>query len=610
MRKNFIILLTALIISIIFSIPHIIMLHKLGASYNPMSIAGVNALSIDETYYASNIQDVADEHYIVRNSQLKEYKERVNQFDTLPFLILGGMEYFFGSAKAVNIVADFIFPPIIFLFSFLLLRLMKVRFNLALLGGISLLILSELVSLIPPVSFYNLKEIADYFLSYQSGIRPLEFSKLYTPELTFVFLSTAMYFFYRAIYKKDTKFFILAGVFGGLLFYTYIYYSIFFAAAAAVLFAFFLMKRDFATVKKIFITALLVGLIAVPYFANMYQFNALPNHQELMLRVETEFGRGIKWLATFKYLAFLGFGYLIVKKKDLPFIFFASLLIGGMLCLNMQLVLGYNVQSWHWLKRAVDPISILFLAYLAEQYLVSNTRIPKLANEKIWNGLVAAGLIFVISFGFYTQINSALNSYKSFSISDKTIELFDWLNENTEKDSVIMAASIETNSLIPVYTHNNVYLPNAILTSIPTDEIIDRILFTYSTFGIPSSDLYNKLNQNNSVSGYFAAVKNRENVSREEFETKFFINYFFHSQYYYSESKRPLQQDAVPAGINGNYIPDNVKQKIISKYSSDNFAKYDFDYVLVGPYERHAGSMKQGFKKVFSNSEYELYVRM
>ncbi len=91
-------------------------------------------------------------------------------------------------------------------------------------------------------------------------------------------------------------------------------------------------------------------------------------------------------------------------------------------------------------------------------------------------------IFLVLSFGI--QLSFSRKAFSAYTLTDEKIRAFNWLNENTPKDSVVGALGLETNTLIPVYTHNNVFLPNGGVTLAPTKEITKRIYIIYKLFGI------------------------------------------------------------------------------------------------------------------------------
>lgn len=75
-----------------------------------------------------------------------------------------------------------------------------------------------------------------------------------------------------------------------------------------------------------------------------------------------------------------------------------------------------------------------------------------------------------------TQSRYALSTYPVARLSDDFSSAFAWLNRHTKVDDVVLTASLEMNCLLPAYTHNDLFIPNAFLTLTPTAEILDRFL--------------------------------------------------------------------------------------------------------------------------------------
>ena len=71
-----------------------------------------------------------------------------------------------------------------------------------------------------------------------------------------------------------------------------------------------------------------------------------------------------------------------------------------------------------------------------------------------------------------------------------------WLNEHTEKESVVLGSPDHTsiNSIIPIYTHNNVYVTfhSQFYTMPPLFEIQDRLYNTMYFMGITSREEFDR----------------------------------------------------------------------------------------------------------------------
>ncbi len=73
--------------------------------------------------------------------------------------------------------------------------------------------------------------------------------------------------------------------------------------------------------------------------------------------------------------------------------------------------------------------------------------------------------------------------------------LFDWLNSQTNLDDVVLASERDINDLIPVFTHNLVFVPNGERTSASDTEIERRFLTAMRLLQRPEADVHALLAQ-------------------------------------------------------------------------------------------------------------------
>jgi hypothetical protein len=67
--------------------------------------------------------------------------------------------------------------------------------------------------------------------------------------------------------------------------------------------------------------------------------------------------------------------------------------------------------------------------------------------------------------------------------------LFDWLNRQTHLDDVVLASDRRVNELIPVFTHNLLFVPNGERTSANDAEIERRFLIAMRLLQHPETDV-------------------------------------------------------------------------------------------------------------------------
>ena len=269
----------------------------------------------------------------------------------------------------------------------------------------------------------------------------------------------------------NRTFYILSTLNFGLLFYIYPFYWTFYSVflSALILTYFFkdrLLSKQFL---KILIGGLLIGSV---YFYITFLASQLPEYQETMTRLQLVFSHSpseAKSLAlSLAVLILTGALYRFKKiKMNKEVLFFIAGITSVLIVTNQNIITGLKLESGHYRMLAV------FFATFAVFHLLGQV---KLLNSKVLKLL----LVFLIgtfstyaTYG-YVKRSSAISEQDIYR--QKYAAVFDWLNENTLKDSVVYANE-ELSGLIPVYAHNNVfYARNANLFIISDKEVEERFI--------------------------------------------------------------------------------------------------------------------------------------
>ncbi|MBI5061119.1 MAG: hypothetical protein HZB67_02295 [Candidatus Aenigmarchaeota archaeon] len=625
-KKNYKILLIAALVGIIFGLPHILSPMLRGDDlYRPLATVNINGFIVDEVHLASNVRDVYDGHLIVSDSQLYENKNTTNiASQPLPYLVLGLFTHLTGSVTNTYIIGDFLFPAIIFLLVYFFLMLLTKNQVISMFGGGFILFFEDWIRWLIPTN----PEILSGFLSkFSTDIYvPISyFSRLPFMQYAFIEFMVAIIFLYLAIKEGKKLYILLAGITAGLLFYSYFYYWTFFFASLFVIGLVFLATKQYKITKNMLMILIIALLISIPFWVNFVQFRAQPGYEDLTTRTGLEYGRFFKLETNLKLLLFFGLYLLLIRKRDLPFYFLTGLFLTGMVIINMQLVTGFTLQSYHWISVAIDPIIVLMTCYLIYQMLVYKHKfniINRIFNpiKKHYKIILALLLVFFFFHGVYYNTVLSLNTYKHQTIDESKLEALDWLNKNTKTDDVVLSASIESTDLIPVYTGDNTFLPNAQFTTATTDEILDRVLIAYKIYNVSPSYLELMMAQDNLLEDEYHPQIYGSHVPEDVFmyeRAEWNFAYFY---YKYRPSERNKANITYPAKFNGKesffYIPEDVRTSIMQKYlsytnTSALFTKYRIDYVYCGPYERNISNMDlssyKNLVEVWKNDNVTIY---
>lgn len=410
----------------------------------------------DELFYMARIKDVVDGHPFLGNAYLLEHKDQLSQQLFLPeFLLAQPLKLLNFDIVQGRILYSFILPAIAFILTY-------VAFYL-----------------IYPSRFWT--SIFTTFLFF--GLYLFKFTRPVIPQFVFLFWLTQFIFLWLLVKDKyddimiyhriSKRWVLLLNVFNfGLLFYLYPFYWIFYVVFLAVLtFVYFFKDKLFSKqFLKILIGGLLIGSF---YFYLNFLASRLPEYQETLTRLQLVYSRSPSEIKTVlpTLLVLILFGILYhfkFIKINKEILFFISGIISILLVTNQNILTGQKFEFGHYRMLAV------FFLVFGIYYLWSI--IFKLLNFKL-KFFVISLIITFSAYGTYGYTQMV------FKVSEQNIYIqrygvvFDWLNKNTPKDSVVYANE-EISELIPVYASNNVFYSRYANLFIMTDEEVEeRFIF-------------------------------------------------------------------------------------------------------------------------------------
>lgn len=466
-KKHWSALALALILGVLMVLPFFYFKAKLGSDFR-----GIWPVAIDdESFYLARIRDVIDGHPFLSNAYLVEHKDGLpQQLFLAEYLLAQPLKFFKIDINTGHLIYNFLFPAVAFLLTYVALFMISR----------SCLLAAALSSFL----FFGL-----YLTSF---IRPI------SPQFNFIFWLTQFILLWllinsqnnpnQRIYPNSTdkirnvRMFIRRfGLLGanalnfGLLFYIYPHYWVFYFIFFGLLAAFYFWKEKMIFYNILFITG--GGLIlAIPYFYLNYLASRLPYYIETLTRLQmiyTRFPSGIR-IVLWSTLGLAVFGWFLRRKIisfDAKTIFFISAVLSSVIAVNQHLITGRNFEfSNHY------DMGAMFFAVFAFAYLWSQIK-DKLKTKYMRAVLFAVVLLTVFSglYGYLASIPSIIENENLF-YRQNYAPIFDWLNKNTAKDSVVYT-NRDLSRLIPVYTANNVfYVREANLFFISDEEVLDRFI--------------------------------------------------------------------------------------------------------------------------------------
>ena len=204
----------------------------------------------------------------------------------------------------------------------------------------------------------------------------------------------------------------------------------------------------------------------------------LPFYEQSIYRlgmINTHFPSGIKIIFLFivaLILFAIAYKKKIIKINELSILLISNIM-AAVICVNQHVITGKNLEfsSHYW---DVSIFSFVFLIfYLLAKFL------QKTSFKIYQNKIAIILLVLVLVFAFVHQKNQILSDAhpKEQEIYwQQYMPLFEWLNQNSNKESVVYANS-DLSNLIPVYTRNNIYYNRfANLFFISDQEVQERFI--------------------------------------------------------------------------------------------------------------------------------------
>lgn len=342
------ILILSVTVGLLFGWPHLLIptlqrVHGLEGQYTPLYFDGANAVVIDElTRYAAKTRDVYDGHLWVDEAFAHEHRGAPSPYETLPHVLLGLATHLTGSVALTYALAGFLFPPVIFVLIVVFVRRLTGSKAIGIMAGSGVLFGYQVLDYMPPTSRSDLVGIVYTLFYYRNGTRQLEFSRLIHPEMTFIFMLGAIIALYVAVETEQRAKFVLAGVLGASLFYSFPHYAIYFGIVLGLLVLRYLWRGERLKATWLLLAGGLTVLLALPYLVGLIRFLGLPNSEAILERAMIKSVPGVPLIQA-KCLALIAIGFVLVREKDETFWFVNLVLVAGVICLSLQGLAGRDI---------------------------------------------------------------------------------------------------------------------------------------------------------------------------------------------------------------------------------------------------------------------------
>ncbi len=442
LHKNLLAIIIAFFVGLVTVMPQLMLIKDLGKDYKGIIATGTDA----EEYYDGRIAEAYDGKFKISNHDLYEYKNKPYVQPAFPEITsaFAGKILRISAAQAVSF-GRFFYPFLLYLTLYGIVLHMTEKKSAA--YAIPAVILLSSNFLLQP------RDIL-YFLQ-------LQFNKIsafveYTRPVNPQFSSLAYFFWFFVFYKwftsKKKIYFFLSTILLGSLFYIYPYsWMLAYVFLALFLLAVFFRKTaEKIEWQGIFFMVLLSLLLSVPYWINYYKLI----HDSEYALLQKFYGFYTTHKPVWSNLLFFDLVAVILyfrkKIKDIVFYTFFLTFLSLFFLINQQVITGIRFYPGHWHWYYTVPFTIFLLFYIfydaAGKYFSKNIII-----------------FFTVIFMAITFSNGIMRQNAGFQkIREKAshrqlyADVFRWLNENTPRESVVMADG-DLNTNLSIYTKNNNY---------------------------------------------------------------------------------------------------------------------------------------------------------
>lgn len=428
-------------------------------------------------------------------------------------------------------------------------------------------------------------------------------------QMSIVYLLLSLYLFIQITRKKFHIWQLITfGVFFSLSYYIYFFYWT--AISLSILLAFIfnaLIIKKYNIAKNYLITGITTVIFSLPFWINYLIYIRSDIYEDLNSRMGIEIGRTINVTGSVKYIVVIFIIEFLLRRYSFRNEFkiylrcFYYFLISGIFFLNIQIITGYNVQSYHWNLTILAPVSLLAALLLLNES-INQKKIPA-----VFSVLISASMLF---FSLYNGYLYAKHKSAKMRIDTPTIELISYLKEEIPQNAVVATLDPRLNMLLPAYTKSDQFLPSVHYTMASTDEIYLRILSLANVLNIPESNLKFLFNYNRNrltkahyenLDFYITQCCKMFNYVNFHHKYKYYKDYFRYYEELDSEMRHLLKTQNI------RVIPEQKVSFWMNKYSDMHTTQltYKLDYLIIGRFEEFLGSKSTG-KVIFSNSTYQV----
>ncbi|HLP44000.1 MAG TPA: hypothetical protein VK145_01860, partial [Candidatus Nanoarchaeia archaeon] len=434
---------------------------------------------IPDSPWSPRVREIQD-GYSFGNIYNKHGKDNPYLFQPLGSMIVAYMGSVFGldindTILLSRVVLPFVTFLILYWFVFLISkdRLVSLISASALLVADSVLSFSGIMYLLQGVSPDNFLRLA----------RPVN------PAMVYIFFFGFLALFWKFYENRKISFGVLSAIVLGLNFYNYFYTWTYLYAFWVFLIFIMALYKQWKAVLQISLVYVGGGIVAIPYFINMYRATHYPAFEEVGARLGTIFTHYPLFIGFSSLAALLVFFFLYPKEDKQKYFFGLALLLTPFLTMNQQIITGRIMQAdhYHWFFH--KPIAFIFVLIIFFTFLNKE----KFIKYRTYVGVVA--LVACFGIGIFVQAHSYQYDRRDGGAIAENRQIYapvmKWLNENATTGAMVFSND-EVSHLTVIYTPHNVLFHRAACctTLSATDEqMFDTVSLFYRIRDIKKDDV-------------------------------------------------------------------------------------------------------------------------
>ncbi len=603
----------ALVVGVLNILPPILIGLNISNSGNDFVLAQQSGYRDEFFQYLPRAREVFDGHFPPRN--IFSGTSGPSPLNPLPSALFSPFLFLFGgNLNWAYISAQFVFAVIIFLLFFWLgwamvrSKLWAVFF--ALVGVFTQI--PQLIFRYYDRDFLGIS-LKKFIPIVRTPIDKMYFARIDDPMLTYPILLAAIISFYFFWIKPKAFIAIVAGIFAGLLAYTYLHYWLFWMIFLGVIFSYTLLffRQDRTRFRHGVILWLTVLLVLAPYAYNYFDFTRADYSNDYASRLGKEDGRFllVKYISTdagrtiiFNHIFYLvllaGVYYFYFKKSGIKYkstqgVIFMALITAMFLVWQIPLFTGFGFSLMHFNK----PIGLavyIILFNLAHDFLKDySQKKPRQVRLAVSVVLVILAVLLISKHivNVFAFKNPPLEFSRRYDFPQDIVSSWGWINVGIEGEPSIVSSSLITSLYLASYTSTRPYLASGFLSPLTNTEIEDRFYVSNKLFRVSSGMLGQRFN------GFPLADCSPSSCFKDAQ-----LNTDFGKTRWYLTSAAWSQTSFV-----------NEPERVLKKYEdmSVDWRQTDSDFVYYGPWEKQFSrvdfSQDPNLKLVYRNPLVEIY---